>query len=156
MLEIDIPGYKKLELSHLVLDYNGTMACDGILLDGVKAVLENLAKSVNIHVLTADTFGKVKAALSDLPCSLTITPPDNQQSAKLEYIEALGAAQSVCIGNGRNDRLMLKEAGLGIAVVQEEGASAETIMAADVVVCDIKEALDLLMNPLRLVATLRS
>jgi hypothetical protein len=29
MIEIDIPGYKKLQLKNLVLDYNGTLACDG-------------------------------------------------------------------------------------------------------------------------------
>ncbi len=35
MLEIDIPGKSTLKLSHLVLDYNGTVACDGHLLPGV-------------------------------------------------------------------------------------------------------------------------
>ena len=36
MIAIDIPGYKKIELAHLVLDYNGTLAIDGKLIDGVK------------------------------------------------------------------------------------------------------------------------
>ena len=35
MIEIDIPGYKTLHLEHLVLDYNGTLAVDGVLIDGV-------------------------------------------------------------------------------------------------------------------------
>ena len=51
---------------------------------------------------------------------------------------------------------LLKAAALGIAVVQEEGAAAETMMAADVVSPDIVSALNLLVSPLRLVATLRS
>jgi soluble P-type ATPase len=51
---------------------------------------------------------------------------------------------------------MLKEAALGIAVVQEEGAFAETLMSADVVCTNIVSALGLLTNPLRLIATLRS
>jgi soluble P-type ATPase len=63
---------------------------------------------------------------------------------------------AVCVGNGRNDRLMLQEAGLGIAVVQGEGAAVQTALTADVLAPDILTALDLLIHPLRLVATLRS
>ena len=51
---------------------------------------------------------------------------------------------------------MLEGAALGIAVIQAEGAAGETLMAADVVAPGILEALDLLANPLRLVATLRA
>ena len=56
MLEIDIPGDKTLCLSFIVLDYNGTIACDGRLLPGVRQRLEELSKSVSIHILTADTL----------------------------------------------------------------------------------------------------
>jgi len=57
MITIDIPGSQKLELEHLVLDYNGTIACDGLLIPGVKDILINLSRSLSIYVLTADTFG---------------------------------------------------------------------------------------------------
>jgi len=40
--------------------------------------------------------------------------------------------------------------------VQQEGASSEALMAADVICPDIFSALELLNNPLRLVATLRN
>ena len=60
------------------------------------------------------------------------------------------------MGNGRNDALMLKEAALGIAVIQEEGGAVETLLAADIVTHSVLVALDLLLNPLRLTATLRS
>ena len=156
MIDIAIPGYKKLQLSHLVLDYNGTLACDGKLLDGVEPRLKTLSDQLQIHVLTADTFGKVKTALAGMPCRLSLLPPGNQDTGKLEYVAKLGTGRSVCIGNGRNDRLMLKESALGIAVLQAEGASVQTLGAADVAVSDILVALDLLLNPLRLVATLRS
>ena len=59
------------------------------------------------------------------------------------------------MGNGRNDQLMLEEAALGIAVILEEGAAAVTLSAADVVCTNIVSALELLDNPLRLIATLR-
>ena len=35
MIEISIPGYKHLQLKHLVLDYNGTIALDGRLFDAL-------------------------------------------------------------------------------------------------------------------------
>jgi P-type E1-E2 ATPase len=156
MIEITVPGYGLLRLEHLVLDYNGTLACDGQLLDGVRQCLEGLAGELEIHVLTADTFGTAKAGLQRIGCELVILPPEDQDSRKLEYVRRLGAERTACIGNGRNDRLMLKEAALGIAVLGEEGTTLEALLAADVVCTSIATALDLLMNPLRLVATLRS
>jgi soluble P-type ATPase len=156
MLEIAIPGFRVLRLQHLVVDYNGTLACDGELLDGVSDRLEALASTLHIHVLTADTFGKARAQLAGNPCNLSILPVEDQDRRKLEYIQRLGPETTVCVGNGRNDRLMLQEAGLGIAVVQVEGAAVQTLLVADVLCCDILTALDLLAHPLRLVATLRS
>jgi soluble P-type ATPase len=44
---------------------------------------------------------------------------------------------------------------VGIAVVEGEGAAVATLLAADVVTRDIHDALDLLLSPRRLVATLR-
>jgi soluble P-type ATPase len=156
MLELDIPGYRRLRLEHLVLDYNGTLACDGELLDGVGERLRTLSGTLQIHVLTGDTFGKARAGLSDIPCELLILPAEGQDRLKCDYVRRLGPDATVCVGNGRNDRLMLREAGLGIAVMQAEGAAVETMHAAAVLVTDIAAALDLLTHPLRLVATLRS
>lgn len=156
MLEINIPGYRKLRLKHIVLDYNGTIACDGALIVGVKENLTALADKLQVHILTADTFGKVRSGLEGIACELSILAPDDQDIGKLEYVKKLGAENVVAVGNGRNDHLMLKEAALGIAVILEEGASRDTLLAADVVCSRIVSALELLRNPLRLTATLRS
>ncbi len=156
MLEIPIPGYGTLQLKHLVLDYNGTLARDGLLLPGVREALQSLAAKLKIHVVTADTFGKARSELESVPCDLSILPEDNQHERKRAYVTDLGPESTVCIGNGRNDRLMLKEAALGIAVVQEEGAAVEAVLAADVVCHNVLSALALLTNPGRLKATLRS
>jgi soluble P-type ATPase len=51
--------------------------------------------------------------------------------------------------------MMLGAAALGIGVVQTEGASVEALNAAKVVALCIHDALQLLLNPLRLAATLR-
>jgi P-type E1-E2 ATPase len=156
MLEIDVPGFETLRLEYLVLDYNGTLACDGDLIDGVKEALKALAKKLEIHVVTADTFGKAVASLKHVSCKLVVLPPDDQDAQKHAYVSELGPEKTACIGNGRNDRQMLKEAVLGIAVIQREGAAAATLQAADAVTTDILSAFELLTNPLRLKATLRS
>ncbi|MEJ2699852.1 MAG: ATPase P [Desulfuromonadales bacterium] len=156
MLHITIPGYGNLRLRHLVLDFNGTLACDGRLLPGVRERLDLLAETLKIHVLTADTFGRATKEMSAIPCELAVLPPENQDGAKRRYLEPLGPEAVVAVGNGRNDRGMLEAAALGLAVVQAEGAAVETILAADVVVPDILAALDLLAKPMRLTATLRA
>ncbi|HTO48610.1 MAG TPA: HAD hydrolase family protein [Burkholderiales bacterium] len=156
MLAIDVPGLGVLALEHLVLDFNGTLAVDGELLAGLGDRLTAAAARLSIHVLTADTHGTAKRALAGLPCALCVVGQPDQAEAKLRFVESLGTERVAAIGNGRNDRLMLTAVRLGIAVVQREGAAAETIAAADVVVPTIEDALDLLLWPLRLVATLRS
>lgn len=155
MLEVLIPGAPALRLEHLVADFNGTLACDGILLPGVEDALTRLARQLTVHVITADTFGSVRAAVAGIPCRLALLPEGGQDLAKLRYVEDCGPERCVCIGNGRNDRHMIAAAGLGIAVVQQEGAAVETLLAAKVAVPDIGAALGLLLEPRRLVATLR-
>ena len=156
MIEIEIPGFKVLQLAHLVLDYNGTLAVNGEMIEGVKSRLNALAGSLDIHVVTADTFGKAAQALDGMDGRLVILPPGNQAAAKAAYVRQLGGQATVAIGNGHNDRLMLEQAVLGIAVLGEEGTATAAMMAADVVARDVLSALDLLRNPRRLVATLRS
>jgi len=155
MIEVNIPGYKTLKLEHLVMDYNGTMACDGHLIDGVREKLNILCEQLEIHVLTADTFGKARAELTGVPAALFVLPEPDQVQGKLEYIRKLGQDSVAAIGNGRNDKLMLEAAELGVALIQEEGACVETVMAADMVCPDILSALSLLTNTGRLVAGLR-
>jgi soluble P-type ATPase len=156
VIAIDIPGFGRLELEHLVTDYNGTLAVDGHLLPGVADRLSELAACVDIHVVTADTFGLAASELAGLPVSLAIIPVENQAQAKLDLVSRLGPKTVVAIGNGRNDRHMLDAAALGIALIQREGAATEGISAADVACLDAVDALDLLRLPKRLLATLRS
>jgi len=156
MIDIRIPGFKQVTVEHLVLDFNGTLACDGILAEGVRELLVRLSRDLQIHILTADTHGNAAAACEGLPCRLVVLPQGAQDVAKRDYVRNLGPARTVCVGNGRNDRLMVKEAAIGIAVIGEEGASAETAAAAHAVCRSPREALSLLADPRRLVATLRA
>jgi soluble P-type ATPase len=156
MLELDIPGFKDLRLAHLVLDYNGTLACDGRPLEGVQERLASLAASLDILILTADTFGTVQSQVAGWPCRVEVIPRGQEAEAKFRWVRDLGADQTAAVGNGRNDRLMLREAALGIVVMQTEGTAVEALLAADLAVPGIQEALDLLLFPRRLKATLRS
>lgn len=155
-MRIKIPGYGTLELKYLVMDYNGTLAVDGVVVKGVEQAFDMLAADLELHVITADTFGVAAENLNNMPCRLSVLPPGDQAAAKLDYIDRLGAESTVAIGNGRNDRLMLAKAALGICVILEEGAAVETITSADVICPSVLSALGLLLNPLRLTATLRS
>lgn len=156
MLQLEIPGWKRLALEYLVLDFNGTLACDGRLLPGVATRLARLAERLEVHVVTADTFGDVRTQLGEVPCRLQVLDCGDQAGQKAALVETLGADAVAAVGNGRNDRRMLQVAGLGIAVVQREGCAVEALMGADVAAPDILSALELLLEPLRLTATLRS
>lgn len=155
MIIIDIPGFKKVETGHLVLDYNGTLAIDGKLIEGVLPLLKVLCNHLTIHILTADTFGTSKSEVSGINCILEVLEPMVQDMQKEMYVLNLGKDNVIAIGNGINDALMLRSAALGIAVIQKEGASVETLTNADIVCNSIINALELLTNPLRIVATLR-
>jgi len=155
MIHVELSENKSLNLLNLVLDYNGTLAIDGILIEGVADRLNLLTKNIAIHVITADTFGKAADNLSKINCRLTILNPGSEQKQKLEFITSLGRETVVAIGNGLNDKLMLEQAALGIVVIQAEGAAIKTLQGADVVSTNILDALDLLLNPMRLKATLR-
>lgn len=156
MLNISIPGFGNLALAYLVVDFNGTLACDGRLVAGVSVRLRRLSKTLALHVLTADTFGTCAHALARLPVQVVVMPPRNQDRAKAAYIKKLGPRRCVCIGNGRNDVGMLQVCELAIAVINQECAASAALQAADIVASDILSALDLLAHPLRLVATLRA
>ncbi|MBN2399324.1 MAG: ATPase P [Candidatus Aminicenantes bacterium] len=157
MIKLTIPGKDEiLELEHLVLDFNGTLAFNGKLKPGVGEMLVGLSRQLRIHIVTAGTFGGVEREVQGIPCVLKVLEGTDQTARKGRYVEELGAEHTAAIGNGRNDRAMLKKARLGILVIQEEGAAVESILAADVVCRDINEALQLLQHPLRLTATLRT
>jgi len=159
MIEIDIPGVTTLQLRHLVLDVNGTLALDGQLLPGVAERLSALQGQLQVHLLTADTHGRQREIDRQLDLTATILPPatptTTQRSLKAAYVRELGAENVVAIGNGDIDAGMLGEAGLGIVVLGPEGLSTQALAAASVLCATINDALDLLLHPNRLRATLR-
>jgi len=153
--KIEIPYYKTLVLQHVVLDYNGTLAEDGVLKEEAKTLLPELTKRYIVHVITSDTFGSVEAQLSGFETSVKVLQSDDHTGEKEVYIDELGSAYCVAVGNGNNDRAMLKKAALGIALIGDEGCNTQTMLSSDIVCTSIKDALMLLLNEKRLIATLR-
>ncbi len=156
MILVDIPGYGRIDLAHLVLDFNGTLATDGVTIPGVNQRLAQLSADLDIHIITADTFGTVRDSFAGKGFTVAVLGIDEQDKAKLDYVNNLGAENTAAIGNGRNDALMLKIAKLGIAVIGEECAAFSALNSADIAAPNILCALDLLLNAKRLTATLRS
>lgn len=155
MITVEIPGREKLTLKNIVLDFNGTIALDGVLLPGVADRLNALSSVLNVYILTADTFGTCKTACSCIKCNVVVLSEIPGAEEKLNFIKKLGAEKTAAVGNGVNDSLMLAKAALGIFVLGPEGASVKAHEAADIVVSDVRHGLDLLLNPKRVVATLR-
>lgn len=154
-MQIDIPGFGRLHPQHLLLDFNGTLAIDGHVLSPLESLLKELGQTLTLHVLTADTFGSVREELAAMECIIRRLSPAEQDQGKRDYLRSLRPDQVIAIGNGRNDVMMLNEADLGIAVIQQEGAASGALMAADVVCRSTEEALQLLLSSKRLTATLR-
>ena len=153
---IKIPGRETVKIKNIIFDYNGTIAIDGQLIEGVAKSINELSSDFNFHVITADTFGLADKELKDVTCTVIKIPDQNQDQTKFEYLLKLGKETTLCVGNGRNDKLMLKESVIGIAVIQDEGTSTDTLMASDIICKSIMDVFEFLKKPDRLKATLRN
>ncbi|MDY0331700.1 MAG: hypothetical protein RBR52_14575 [Thiomonas sp.] len=152
-LSVAIPGASRLSLRHLLLDFNGTLACNGALIDGVAERLRALSQVLEVEVLTGDTYGTVAQTLAGLPVRYSIVLTGADKTARVLALQGAGGVAAV--GNGRNDVDMLRAATLGIAVLGPECTHALTLTAAQLVAPGILAALDLFLQPQRLIAALR-
>ena len=153
--KIEIPGWGNMDIENIVIDLNGTIATDGRIPLDVKEKMKSLAKIGKIYILTADTQGTANEEASGMNVELIKIPDESSKNGKVEFLKTLDLELTVAIGNGNNDQLILKEAALGIAVLGDEGVSVSAMKSADIVVKSIHDALDLLLKPKRLIATLK-
>ena len=154
-MKIEIPGRNALELHHLVLDYNGTIAEDGEVIASIAPRLEELSKDLQIYVITADTHGTAARKCAHLPLEVKTFPTVEVGAIKAREVRQLSGGV-VCIGNGFNDIGMCGAADLAICVMGREGCCGALISHCDIVVTSIEDALDLLLRPSRIRATLRT
>ncbi|WP_181507946.1 HAD family hydrolase [Methanococcus maripaludis] len=147
---IDIANYGKIISKTVVFDLNGTLAVDGLVSNEIKELLKELGKTYKLVVLTADTYGTLEKEFKGLPIAVDrIKNEIEKVNAAEKYSPYIG------IGNGNNDCLMLEKSELGILIIGEEGASTNALLKSDIVINNIKNAINLLLNEKRIIATLR-
>jgi len=155
MLNINIPGCKNFNVEKIVFDLNGTIACDGKLIEGIKEGINSLAEKFDIYILTADTFGTAEKLLKELKAELVVVDNCDCSKFKADFVEKLGRKRVIAVGNGNNDAQMLKNAELGIAVIGPEGTAKRALLGAELISRDINDVIEIISNPERLKATLR-
>ncbi len=155
MLSLNIPGFGQLTLQYLVSDVNGTLAVDGNLLPGVAERFARLQAQIEIYLLTANTHGRQHEIDAALGLQATIITPGQEAKQKADFIRQLGPSRVIALGQGANDAAMLQTAALGLAVLSPEGLSLAAWQAADLIFPDVLAALDALLAPNRLRASLR-
>jgi soluble P-type ATPase len=148
----EIPGAKALELDHLLLDVNGTIANRAHLIEGVEDRIGRIRNQLEVHLLSADTLHNLDDTAARLGVAATRVTNGTE---KRDYAVELGSERCAAVGNGVNDVPMLEAVRLGIVVVGPEGAGGPTVRAADVVCVSILDALDLLLEDDTTKSTLR-
>ncbi len=154
-MKINIPNYKEIDIKNIVLDFNGTLASEGVVKQSTKSLLNELKSKLNIFVVTADTFGTVKEELRDVDVKYHIISKGSGSKDKEDFVKKLSKDNTIAIGNGHNDILMIKAAEIGICIIGSEGCFTQTLLNSDIAVNDIDQALKLLLNENKLIATLR-
>lgn len=150
-MRLEIPNREPLTLTHVVFDLNGTLTVDGELIPGVLERFPNVCQRYQCWLVSADTLGRAEHWASALQVPLTVVATGED---KANFVKTLEGGV-VVVGNGSNDVAMFRCASLGIAVVGPEGASGKLLRHADVVMPSITEVFNFLLNPKRMMSTLR-
>jgi P-type E1-E2 ATPase len=121
----------------LICDINGTLAVDGRLIDGVAPLIEEIKRSLEVYLLSADTMGSAAEIAQTLGVKLQRLHPGNEKQQKADFVKEHNSNGCITIGQGANDEWMLRDAALGICVLSPEGTAVKTLQSADIVVPDI-------------------
>ena len=156
MLIYEIPGREDIKIENLVLDYNGTIAVNGKIIEGVKELLTKLKDYVNIYILTADTYGTVEKECKGMEAKVLTFPKENAGESKRDIVKELDGQKTICVGNGFNDIPMFKESILSIAIIEGEGASGQLLVESDIIARSIIESLEIILDINKMKATLRN
>ena len=159
-ISIDIPGFGLCKIDAILTDYTGTLSRKGRLIPGVRDQLTKLAELVEIHVITADTFGLAQEELEGIPLTHQRLEGRNHDIQKREYGLRFDLRRAAALGNGNNDRLLLKvvkeAGGVAVAVDNGEGCATDALLNSNLFIVGAVNALDLLIEPNSCKATLRS
>lgn len=146
-----------IAIENVVFDLNGTLSMGGNITPEVQEKIHQLSKKVKIFLLSSDTRGNLKDIGEKLGVNWHRVNDSSlsENVVKEKFVEKLGAENTIAVGNGKNDEFMLKKAKIGIAVIGEEGASVSTLLSADIIVTHPEDSLELILDPQKIVATMR-
>lgn len=93
-VHVAVPGDDELDLECLVLDVNGTLSDRGEPIPTAVRLLGSLRERLELHVLSADTFGTAQTLAAELGAEYRriVNGAD-----KRDYVNALGAQRSVAV-----------------------------------------------------------
>jgi soluble P-type ATPase len=155
---IEIPGFGTREIRTVVSDYTGTLSCGGRLAVGLREKLLTLQQSVDIRVISADSFGTANEELAGI-VKPDILRTNKHDAEKQDYVNTFDLKHVAAFGNGNNDRLLLKTVkeggGLAISVDNGEGCAVEALVNAHIFIVGAANAFNLLLEPRGCKATLR-
>lgn len=155
MINIEVPGRCLYSIENIVFDYNGTIAVNGIISSTIRDKISLLCEMANVYILTADTYGSAARECEGLNVKLMTFPRDDAGDYKAKIVSSLGSNNTICFGNGYNDKKMFEVAKISVAVLEEEGICSSLISVSDILVKSIEDGINLLLKPNRLIATLR-
>ena len=109
-------------------------------------------KHVDLHVITADSYGTAVSELAGILVPHRLRKRDGQHDVeKREYVEKFVLQHVAAFGNGNNDRLLLRRVknsgGLAIAVDNGEGCAIHAVLTSHVLVVGAVNALNILLEP---------
>ncbi len=154
MIRYEPKGVTPFELDTVVLDLNGTLSVNGQVPEGVREHVNKLkAFGFKIYLFSGDQRGTAEKIATDL--GIDLQKAVNMEE-KADLTAKLNPEHTVSIGNARIDIGTFKNVKLRIGTLQAEGIHIEILKYIDVLVPSINDALDLLLNPDSLCATLRT
>lgn len=149
----EVPGVGSLVLKTIILDLNGTLTVKGVIVEGVKERLAKL-KELGYQILffTGNTRNNADEIADSLGIQWILAETGIQKRD-----EALKLDPNTCvsIGNGLIDLELMKVVKLRIVTQQAEGVHTQTLLNSDIIIPSILDALDLLIDSVTLIATLR-
>lgn len=157
-IALDIPGFGRRVIRTVISDFTGTLSYGGKIAPATKSRLRRLLRLVDLHVITADSYGTAGPQLAGIaePHMLRSRPHDIEKRA---FARRFDLRHVAAFGNGNNDRLMMQAVraggGIAIAVDNGEGCAVDTLRRANIFITGAANALDLLLNPTAAKATLR-
>lgn len=150
----DIPGKGPLEIKTIILDLNGTLSVGGNIVDGSDKLLAKLKEAgFRIVLFTGNTRNDADQICQQLGIEWRLA---KNAEDKQHLAHEFESSSCVSIGNGLIDLQLMKAVALRIVTLQAEGVHVQTMLNSDIIVPSFIDALELLLDPQRLIATLRT